>query len=283
MMAQTNATSWLQKSSESFQYAAVSGAGFYLAWLISAGVFVFLGRGRGGSADRSYAQPAYGSTSHSGHVPERDEKDWAPLADDASAATSRSSRLILGGRGRGYHSTAAESMGLDSGRFGRFMICVELLDAIPEAAMIADTVVQGRVSWSFVAAIAALNVCNGLGTAMDLVSNNRETSGDEASKDTTRKGLFVCLFFAVGILCYTISADIYFHTVQDFLAPDNPLGSIHLVCLFGGTVLGMVHAHSEQTRHQTRLHTHTHTHSDTCGAPAGADCSASANRGVAVP
>lgn len=123
----------------------------------------------------------------------------------------------------------------DVGRFGKFMICVELLDAIPEAAIIADATVQGSISWSFVIAITALNVCNGLATAMDFLAKNRET-GKSNCQDSIRVCLFLCIFYAVGILAYSISADIYADFVDKYDGNDRNVD--HLLLLMGGTVFG---------------------------------------------
>jgi hypothetical protein len=123
----------------------------------------------------------------------------------------------------------------DLGRFGKFMICVELLDAIPEAAIIADATVEGSISWSFVLAICTLNICNGLATAMDFLSNNSDMSYSR-SQDSIRVCLFVFIFFAIGILSYSISADIYADFVDKY--DDSTRGSDHLLLLMGGTIVG---------------------------------------------
>jgi hypothetical protein len=124
-----------------------------------------------------------------------------------------------------------------NGRFGKFMICVEMLDAIPEAAIIADAVVNGTVSLSFVLAIFCLNVCNGLATSMDFLAKNRDTNRSNCHESIC-KCLFVFIFFAVGVLSYSISADIYanFATKYD----GNLRDGNHFMLLLGGTVMGGV-------------------------------------------
>ncbi len=49
------------------------------------------------------------------------------------------------------------------------MLMVEFLDAIPEAAVIAISVLEGSIGWSLVIAIFMLNITSGLATFTDLI------------------------------------------------------------------------------------------------------------------
>jgi hypothetical protein len=122
-----------------------------------------------------------------------------------------------------------------AGRFGKFMLCVEMLDAVPESAIIANATVSGTISWAFVIAIFALNICNGLATAMDFLSKNRD-AGKSSCHDSIRICLFICIFFAVGILSYSISANVYADFVHKY--DERIRNADHLLVLLGGTVFG---------------------------------------------
>lgn len=190
---------WHQIAGKTVQYSVVCSSGFLIAFVITLLIYRVV---------RKRAEPS-----------ESDPLVWfdmGPKEDTQVAA-------------------AEVAVDEDMGRFGKFMIAVELLDAIPEAAIIADATVEGSISWSFVIAICTLNVCNGLATSLDFMSANSD-AGRGRSEDTVRIYLFVFIYFAIGILSYSISADIYADFVDKY--DHDSRGIDHLLLLFGGTIVG---------------------------------------------
>lgn len=199
MVFDTNSTlEWHEIASKTVQYSLVCSSGFLFAFILTLLIFHFVKKRDENSE-------------------ERDPLLWFDVGEK-DASLEKPGNITE-----------------DLGRFGKFMICVELLDAIPEAAIIADATVEGSISWSFVLAIFALNTCNGLATAMDFLSNNRD-SGYSRSQDTIRMCLFILIYFAIGILSYSISADIYADFVNKY--DDDTRGGDHLLLLMGGTIVG---------------------------------------------
>src|SRR3989338_7665529 len=59
------------------------------------------------------------------------------------------------------------------GRFGFFMVMVEGIDALPEAAVIADAAITGTLTVSFVLSILAMNIANTFATSVDFISTRK--------------------------------------------------------------------------------------------------------------
>lgn len=93
------------------------------------------------------------------------------------------------------------------GHMGIFLMVVEFLDAIPEAAVIAIYVIEHTVDVSLVASICTLNFATGLATFCDLLKN------DSAHQSHV---LFVTTTFASGMLVYSVSNDIYGHFEDEY-------------------------------------------------------------------
>jgi len=114
------------------------------------------------------------------------------------------------------------------GTFGRFMVIVECLDAIPEAAVLADATANGSMTWSFVISIFSLNLANTLASAIDIQATR--------TSHTLHRILFVSIFVAVGMLSYTIPMQVYaaFANMWD----EDEKGWEELLSLIGGTLTG---------------------------------------------
>eukprot|EP01102_Stenamoeba_stenopodia_P009714 TRINITY_DN2875_c0_g1_i2.p1 TRINITY_DN2875_c0_g1~~TRINITY_DN2875_c0_g1_i2.p1 ORF type:complete len:589 (+),score=155.59 TRINITY_DN2875_c0_g1_i2:347-2113(+) len=114
------------------------------------------------------------------------------------------------------------------GGFAVFMIMLELIDAIPEAAVIAQSTVNKTIGWSFVLSILSLNIVNTSASAIDFLATSNSKK--------LHRFLFALLFFSVGMLVYSISADVYGKFAELFKS-DERTGA-HMACLLLGTFVG---------------------------------------------
>jgi len=200
-----NDTDWTEIASRTIKYSAVCSTGFYFAWLVA--IFIYW-----------YLKPKANN--------EADALLWYDVSDTKNTKLSEDGSVVI-------DSAVLDSS--DAGRFGKFMLCVEMIDAIPETAIIANATVSFTISWAFVIAIFALNFCNGLTTAMDFLSKNCDMQKGNV-QEKIRIVLYICMFFAVGILSYSISANIYSDFVRKF---DSCIRTKeHLLVLFAGTIFG---------------------------------------------
>lgn len=81
------------------------------------------------------------------------------------------------------------------------MVALELVDAIPEAAIVADASVAGTLTWTFVVSIFCLNLANTFATAIDFTATR--------SSRALHRLLFCSIFFSVGMLMYSINTTVY--------------------------------------------------------------------------
>ncbi len=123
---------------------------------------------------------------------------------------------------------AARQGARPSGGFGKFMIILELVDAVPEAAIIADATASGTLSWTFVASIFFLNLSNTFATAIDYTATR--------SSHALHRMLFSSIFFSVGMLMYSIPTTVYGTFRYNFMA--DTIGWLHAVSLVAGTFIG---------------------------------------------
>eukprot|EP01094_Clydonella_sp_ATCC50884_P003244 TRINITY_DN124_c0_g1_i4.p1 TRINITY_DN124_c0_g1~~TRINITY_DN124_c0_g1_i4.p1 ORF type:complete len:248 (-),score=81.51 TRINITY_DN124_c0_g1_i4:1037-1780(-) len=115
--------------------------------------------------------------------------------------------------------------GRPPGNFGLFMVALEALDAIPEAAVIAESVAAGSVSWSFVLSIFFLNTANSLATSLDIMATR--------STPSIHRLLYMAIFMSIGMLSYSISTTVYANFAK--------LHSLWLsIAMLLGTLLGAV-------------------------------------------
>eukprot|EP01088_Endostelium_zonatum_P007350 TRINITY_DN1957_c0_g1_i1.p1 TRINITY_DN1957_c0_g1~~TRINITY_DN1957_c0_g1_i1.p1 ORF type:complete len:484 (+),score=99.38 TRINITY_DN1957_c0_g1_i1:118-1569(+) len=114
------------------------------------------------------------------------------------------------------------------GNFGRFMVMVECIDAIPEAAVLADATEKDTITWSFVLSIFFLNLANTLASSIDI----------QATKTShgLHKILMVSIFIAVGMLSYTIPSQVYNNFARQW--HDHERGIMDIAALFIGTIIG---------------------------------------------
>jgi hypothetical protein len=123
---------------------------------------------------------------------------------------------------------AARQGARPSGGFGKFMIVLELVDSVPEAAIIADATASGTLSWTFVVSIFFLNLSNTFATAIDYTATRSST--------TLHRMLFSSIFFSVGMLMYSIPTTVYGSFKNSFMADE--IGWLHAVSLVAGTFVG---------------------------------------------
>jgi hypothetical protein len=81
------------------------------------------------------------------------------------------------------------------------MVALELVDAIPEAAIVADAAVAGTLTWTFVVSIFCLNLANTFATAIDFTATR--------SSRALHRLLYCSIFFSVGMLMYSINTTVY--------------------------------------------------------------------------
>lgn len=93
--------------------------------------------------------------------------------------------------------TSASGSGGHGGQLGLFMLLVEFLDALPEACVIAISILEGEINLSLVLSIAALNFSTGLATFTDLIPNS---SGRQPHL------LFFSATLAAGMLVFSVSS-----------------------------------------------------------------------------
>jgi len=116
----------------------------------------------------------------------------------------------------------------EPGSFAIFMILLELIDAIPEAAVIAQSAINRTIGWSFVISILMLNIVNTCASSIDFLATS--------DNKILHRVLFALLFFSVGMLCYSISTDVYGKFAELFTLEERHIG--HMMSLMAGTLVG---------------------------------------------
>eukprot|EP01103_Thecamoeba_quadrilineata_P000730 TRINITY_DN10643_c0_g1_i1.p1 TRINITY_DN10643_c0_g1~~TRINITY_DN10643_c0_g1_i1.p1 ORF type:complete len:533 (-),score=88.91 TRINITY_DN10643_c0_g1_i1:64-1662(-) len=144
----------------------------------------------------------------------------------------------------------------EPGRFAVFMFLLELIDAIPEAAVIAQSTINRTIGWSFVISILSLNLVNTSASAVDFLATSNSKK--------LHRFLFALLFFSVGMLCYSISADVYGKFAELFKTDERGAGD--MACLMFGTFVGFsliiflmrlehkIHSQQNEKEDDTLLH-----------------------------
>ena len=89
----------------------------------------------------------------------------------------------------------------EQGKFGWVMVFVEFIDALPEAAMIAQIAVEGVSSSSLMVALFIMNFANGFSTTFDIMATVKSR--------IVYATMFVVLHFSVGVLTYAIAVNVY--------------------------------------------------------------------------
>jgi len=89
----------------------------------------------------------------------------------------------------------------EQGKFGWVMVFVEFIDALPEAAMIAQISVEGVSSSSLLVALFIMNFANGFSTTFDIMAT--------VKSKIVYATMFVVLHFSIGVLTYAIAVNVY--------------------------------------------------------------------------
>jgi len=122
----------------------------------------------------------------------------------------------------------------EQGKFGWVMVFVEFIDALPEAAMIAQISVEGVSSSSLMVALFIMNFANGFSTTFDIMATVKSR--------IVYATMFVVLHFSIGVLTYAIAVNVYQqfgfhyrHGERDnfdilFLYVGTCFGSLFVVC-----------------------------------------------------
>jgi hypothetical protein len=120
--------------------------------------------------------------------------------------------------------------GANLGAFGRLMLFIESIDAIPEAMVIAGATADGRMTISFAVSVFLLNVVNTLSTAIDLLATKPERF--------LHRLLVILIFFSVGSLFFTISSTVF----ESFLEHVHHHDANYMLLLpvFGGVIAGVL-------------------------------------------
>jgi len=116
------------------------------------------------------------------------------------------------------------------GQFGSFMLIVEFVDAIPEAGILGDAAT--RTCWwdhslALVVSIFFFNLVNVTATIVDLIAQRTKSM---------HRFLYILIFYALGMLVYSIPADIYADFEEKWNS--NHRGMNSLLLLFAGTIVG---------------------------------------------
>jgi hypothetical protein len=128
----------------------------------------------------------------------------------------------------GMHIFQSTKGNRNVGGFAIFMILLEMVDAIPEAAVLAQSTITGSIGWSFVISILMLNIVNTSASCVDFLATS--------DSKYFHRFLFLLLFFCVGMLSYSISTDVYGRFAELFKEHDRDKN--HLLVLVLGTLVG---------------------------------------------
>ena len=114
--------------------------------------------------------------------------------------------------------------------FGKLMLFVEAIDAIPEAMVIAGATADGRMTVSFAVSVFSLNVVNTLATSIDLLATRPERF--------LHRLLVILIFFSVGSLFFSISSTVF----ESFLEHLHHHDANYLLLfpIFGGIAAGVL-------------------------------------------
>ena len=116
----------------------------------------------------------------------------------------------------------------EQGKFGWVMVFVEFIDALPEAAMLAQISVEGLSFASLLAALFVMNFANGFSTTFDIMATIKSK--------LVYATMFIVLHFSVGLLSYAISVSVYAHFGDELLNNHRTIGDLY--SLYIGTCVG---------------------------------------------
>ncbi len=125
-------------------------------------------------------------------------------------------------------SRAKIEMRQSAAQLGWMMIAVQFLDAIPEAAMLADQCFAGESGLPMLTSLFFMNLSTGFAQAFDMMS--------PVESILVSGLLFAVLHFCVGLLCYSIAADVYGDFEEEW--SNGHRTSSDVMTLFLGTLIG---------------------------------------------
>eukprot|EP00049_Salpingoeca_infusionum_P018385 m.357015 g.357015 ORF g.357015 m.357015 type:complete len:440 (+) comp17683_c0_seq1:194-1513(+) len=180
-------------------------------------------------ADHITASHGHHGASESFHTGEKDNLSEALLDEQPHASSASLEAYAEAGTMLQEAPGADPDQDEKGGDFGLFMIMIEFLDAIPEALVVGDSVVNGELRYALVASIFVLNFASGFAMFGDMMRSKRK----DGVKDRSDHVLFVSATLAAGMLMFTIADEVYgeFDKFGDGAWPKYLL-------VLGGTLVG---------------------------------------------
>jgi hypothetical protein len=118
----------------------------------------------------------------------------------------------------------------DIGSYGKFMVVMEAIDAVPEALVIAASTADGTMTYSLAASIFALNIVNTLSTSLDFLAVSAEP--------VFPRLMLVLVSFSVGSMAFSISSIMFEGFVVRVVGV--PCRACYVAAFFGGIVVGVM-------------------------------------------
>jgi len=118
-----------------------------------------------------------------------------------------------------------------SGNFGKLMMLIEAVDALPEAMVIAGAAEDGTITLQFAASIFLLNIVNTLATALDFLATRPEKF--------FHRIMVVMIFFSVGSLFFSVSSTLFAGFFSNVRDPETPIDYMLLFPIFAGVMCGV--------------------------------------------
>lgn len=118
----------------------------------------------------------------------------------------------------------------DIGSYGKFMVVMEAIDAVPEALVIAASTADGTMTFSLAASIFFLNVVNTLSTALDFLA--------VTSEPVFPRLMLVLVSFSVGSMAFSISSIMFEGFV--FRVVTVACRACYAGAFYGGIVAGVL-------------------------------------------
>lgn len=118
----------------------------------------------------------------------------------------------------------------DIGSYGKFMVVMEAIDAVPEALVIAASTADGTMTYSLAASIFSLNVVNTLSTSLDFLAVSAEP--------VFPRLMLALVSFSVGSMAFSISSIMFEGFVVRVVAV--PCRVCYVAAFFGGIVAGVL-------------------------------------------
>jgi hypothetical protein len=127
-------------------------------------------------------------------------------------------------------SSSSSSDVRDIGSYGKFMVVMEAIDAVPEALVIAASTADGTMTYSLAASIFALNIVNTLSTSLDFLAVSAEP--------VFPRLMLALVSFSVGSMAFSISSIMFEGFVVRVVSV--PCRACYVAAFFGGIVVGVM-------------------------------------------